>query len=120
MIHASALNVNQYNPNNPNMLNVRLRASNRRNTLFKSTMKFDLFLSKLISMILLMYIVFSFFFKIMNVFELKKVLIADLFKNFEMKIIMSQKVKLINDNYNEIQSKKGNDLFKEESNTKLN
>ena len=33
---------------------------------------------------------------------------------------MSQKVKLINDNYNEIQSKKGNDLFKEESNTKLN
>ena len=50
---------------------------------------------------------------------LKKVLIADLFKNFEMKIIMTQKLKLINEHYNETQIKKGKDLFKEEGNKKL-
>lgn len=94
--------LNKYEP----LINFRIRASNKDDSLFRSTIKLDEFIGNLFSFL---FMIGQFLFHIntyMNEFEMKRVLIFALFKNFELNGIMMKKIKNLQEFYNEVEVNK--------------
>jgi len=90
--------LNKYSP----LIKLRLRASNKDITLFRATQKLDQFIGNVFSFLLMLSHILFCINKYMNEFEMKRIIIFGLFKNYEVNAIMMKKIKKLQKNYNEI------------------
>ncbi len=91
--------LNKYSP----LIKLRLRASNKDFTLYRATIKLDQLIGKIYSFLLLISHTLFWINKYMNEFEMKRILIFALFKNYEVNVIMMKKIKKFQKNFNEIE-----------------
>ncbi len=94
--------LNKYSP----LIKLRIRASNKDESLYRSTIKLDEFIGNVFSFLLLIGQMMFLIDVYMNEFEMKKMLIFALFKNFELNGIMMKKIKNLQGFYNETEVNK--------------
>jgi hypothetical protein len=110
VIDTFSTHINRFDIPNKTMMQVRFKASNKFQMVARSVMKIDTFIANIFSFLLFFFLIFSYFNKIMNNFELKKSLIFALFKNFEVNSAMMKKLKVLQEKYNETEYKQNPDF----------
>ena len=93
--------VNKYDKFSP-LSKIRIRPSNIVIELGRTSLKFDSFLGNIISFLTVFFVILGFLNMIINEIEAKKHLIRVLFKNFEVNTIMMKKIRIIQENFNEV------------------
>ncbi len=91
--------------NDKNLLTVRFKASNKIVQLYRNCMKLDEFLGNLLSVVIAIINLFQFINNFINNFEMKKMIVNKIFKAFQSSHIMMHKIRLIQEEYNEINYK---------------
>ena len=94
--------LNKYQP----LINLRIRASNKDDSLYRSTIKLDEFIGNTYAFLFMVGQLLFWINRYMNEFEMRKTLIFALFKNYELNGVMMKKIKNLQEFYNEVEVNK--------------